>query len=163
MVDLTEEAEELLNILLSDTSQTVSKVLQSTELQVKQATKADEVNAVIKQAVEGISQLKQLSTRDQQILVQHVQQQASKAHGTKAEATTASTYQAQVVSSSIREDDTYYSHDLLVLDEVTYRIVGKIDRLEVQENGEEILIEIKNRMRRLFYEVREYEVSQYTL
>jgi hypothetical protein len=38
--------------------------------------------------------------------------------------------------------------------------VGKIDRLQVEEDGTKTLIEIKNRVNRLFYKVKDYENIQ---
>ena len=37
---------------------------------------------------------------------------------------------------------------------------GKIDRLQMDEDGELVLVEVKSRMKRLFHEVREYEWVQ---
>ena len=66
---------------------------------------------------------------------------------------------AEIDGRDYQRDDVLYSIPLCQIDQTTYIVRGKIDRV-VEEDGEVMLVEVKTRMRRLFNEVREYEEIQ---
>ena len=75
-------------------------------------------------------------------------------HGTRHEDTTAKLNQDYIT------DDTYYTYTVCVIEGTEYEIVGRIDRLIKDEMGDLTLVEIKNRAKCLFKNVREYEEIQ---
>jgi len=76
-------------------------------------------------------------------------------HGTRNESKTAKNDDAKLI-----EDDTFYEHDICEVMGTTYKIVGRIDRLQLNEDGTRTLVEIKNRAKGLFNTVRDYEEVQ---
>jgi hypothetical protein len=75
--------------------------------------------------------------------------------GTKNESKT-----ANADSANLYEDDTFYKYKVCEIEGTTYEIVGRIDRFEIGDFNQKILVEIKNRTRCLFNTVREYESIQ---
>jgi len=75
-------------------------------------------------------------------------------HGTRHEDTTAK------LNPDYITDDTYYTYTVCVIEGTEYEIVGRIDRLIKDEMGDLTLVEIKNRAKCLFKNVREYEEIQ---
>lgn len=59
----------------------------------------------------------------------------------------------------LQEDDKLYKKKIHQYKNVCFYLVGKVDRIEVV-NGENLLIEIKNRVNRLFNRLYEYENIQ---
>jgi len=76
-------------------------------------------------------------------------------HGTRNEYKTADADHAILV-----EDDTFYTHDICTIEGTLYQIVGRIDRIQMNEDGSRTLVEIKNRTKTLFNRVRDYEEVQ---
>ena len=75
--------------------------------------------------------------------------------GTKNESKT-----ADADSANLYEDDTFYKYKVCEIEGTTYEIVGRIDRFEIGDFNQKILVEIKNRTRCLFNTVKEYEAIQ---
>jgi DNA polymerase III epsilon subunit-like protein len=75
--------------------------------------------------------------------------------GTKNESKT-----ADADSANLYEDDTFYKYKVCEIEGTTYEIVGRIDRFEICDYNQKILVEIKNRTRCLFNTVKEYEAIQ---
>jgi DNA polymerase III epsilon subunit-like protein len=76
-------------------------------------------------------------------------------HGTRNEDKT-----ADLDSANLKRDDTFYTHDICTIEGTLYQIVGKIDRIQENEDGSRTLVEIKNRAKCLFNRVRDYEDIQ---
>ena len=76
-------------------------------------------------------------------------------HGTRSEAKT-----ADQDEEKLEIDNSFHTLAVTKIGDIQFEIVGKIDRLQVAENGEKTLVEIKNRARCLFGEVKEYEHLQ---
>jgi len=85
----------------------------------------------------------------------HIRKTLFTNHGTRNEKKTADTDIANLV-----EDDTFYTYDICEIEGTKYQIVGRIDRLQINEDGTRTLVEIKNRARGLFNTVRDYEEVQ---
>jgi hypothetical protein len=75
-------------------------------------------------------------------------------HGTRHEDTTADNYE------DLEVDENFYTYPVCSLEGTTYEIVGRIDRMRQNQDGTKTIVEIKNRSRRLFRHVRDYEEIQ---
>jgi DNA polymerase III epsilon subunit-like protein len=96
-----------------------------------------------------------LSAEDMVIAKDHLRKTLYTNHGTRNEYKTADADHAKLV-----EDDTFYTHDICTIEGTLYQIVGRIDRLQMNEDGSRTLVEIKNRTKALFNRVRDYEEVQ---
>ena len=96
-----------------------------------------------------------LSAEDMVIAKDHLRKTLYTNHGTRNEYKTADADKAKLV-----EDDTFYTHDICTIEGTLYQIVGRIDRLQMNEDGSRTLVEIKNRAKGLFNRVRDYEEVQ---
>ena len=76
-------------------------------------------------------------------------------HGTRNEDKT-----ADLDNAVLKRDDTFYTYDICTIEGTLYQIVGRIDRIQENEDGSRILVEIKNRAKCLFNRVRDYENVQ---
>jgi DNA polymerase III epsilon subunit-like protein len=96
-----------------------------------------------------------LSVEDMILAKDHLRKTLYTNHGTRNEYKTADADKAKLV-----EDDTFYTHDICTIEGTLYQIVGRIDRLQMNEDGSRTLVEIKNRAKGLFNRVRDYEEVQ---
>lgn len=96
-----------------------------------------------------------LSAEDMVIAKDHLRKTLYTNHGTRNEYKTADADKAKLV-----EDDTFYKYDICEIEGTLYQIVGRIDRLQMNEDGSRTLVEIKNRAKGLFNRVRDYEEVQ---
>ena len=96
-----------------------------------------------------------LSAEDMVIAKDHLRKTLYTNHGTRNEYKTADADHAKLI-----EDDTFYTHDICTIEGTLYQIVGRIDRLQMNEDGSRTLVEIKNRAKGLFNRVRDYEEVQ---
>jgi hypothetical protein len=85
----------------------------------------------------------------------HIRKTLFTNHGTRNEKKTADTD-----SSNLVEDDTFYKYEICEIMGTKYEIVGRIDRIQMNEDGSRTLVEIKNRTKALFNTVRDYEEVQ---
>jgi len=96
-----------------------------------------------------------LSAEDMVVAKDHLRKTLYTNHGTRNEYKTADADKAKLI-----EDDTFYTHDICTIEGTLYQIVGRIDRLQMNEDGSRTLVEIKNRAKGLFNRVRDYEEVQ---
>ena len=96
-----------------------------------------------------------LSAEDIVVAKDHLRKTLYTNHGTRNEYKTADADKAKLF-----EDDTFYTHDICTIEGTLYQIVGRIDRLQMNEDGSRTLVEIKNRAKGLFNRVRDYEEVQ---
>lgn len=78
-------------------------------------------------------------------------------HGTRNEYKTADT---DVMADKLYEDDTYYTYNICEIEGTLYQVVGRVDRIQKNDDGSRFLVEIKNRARGLFNHVKDYEEVQ---
>jgi len=97
---------------------------------------------------------------DKKLVDSYIQSKANTVQGTKCEDRTAIKLVETGECTHLVEDSTFYRLPLLQTDLYTFTIVGKIDRMDIAFDGTKTLIEIKNRAKRLFGEVKEYEFVQ---
>jgi hypothetical protein len=76
-------------------------------------------------------------------------------HGTRNEDKT-----ADLDHANLMKDDTFYTYDICEIEGTLYQVVGRIDRIQMNEDGSRTLVEIKNRANGLFNRVRDYENIQ---
>ena len=96
-----------------------------------------------------------LTPQDMVLAKDHLRKTLYTNHGTRNEYKTADADHVKLV-----EDDTFYTHDICTIEGTLYQIVGRIDRLQMNEDGSRTLVEIKNRAKTLFNRVRDYEEVQ---
>lgn len=88
---------------------------------------------------------------------EHIRKTLATNHGTRNEKKTA---QNDKMAANLHEDETFYKYDICVIEGTLYQIVGRLDRIQLNEDGSRMLVEIKNRTRGLFNRVRDYEEVQ---
>ena len=118
---------------------------------------ADAVNQFSK-AEKKIEASTTLSTVDKALVIDELKSQIFTSHGTRAESKTADLVEEKE-GVVLKTDDNFYNLQLCVIDDTMYRISGKVDRLE-KIGDEVILVEIKNRMKKLFLNPPDYEYIQ---
>lgn len=96
-----------------------------------------------------------LAPPDMVLVKDHIRKTLYTNHGTRNEYKTANADRATLVM-----DDTFYTRDICTIEGTVYQIVGRIDRLQMNEDGSRTLVEIKNRTKCLFNRVRDYEEVQ---
>ena len=87
----------------------------------------------------------------------HIRKTLFTNHGTRNEKKTA---QTDKFADNLIEDDTFYKYEICEIMGTKYEIVGRIDRIQMNEDGSRTLVEIKNRTKALFNTVRDYEEVQ---
>lgn len=78
-------------------------------------------------------------------------------HGTRNESKTAN---MDRMADKLYEDDTYYTYDICEIEGTLYQVVGRVDRIQKNDDGSRFLVEIKNRANGLFNRVKDYEEVQ---
>lgn len=96
-----------------------------------------------------------MQPKDIMIAKDHLRKTLYTNHGTRNEYKTADADGAKLI-----EDDTFYELDICTIEGTLYQIVGRIDRIQLNDNGSRTLVEIKNRANKLFGRVRDYEEVQ---
>jgi len=133
-------------------SPTTRKILEDAE-QFKSENSADVAQKM--RAVYHQIEHSGLAPQDMVVAKDHLRKTLYTNHGTRNEYKTADADHAKLV-----EDDTFYTHDICTIEGTLYQIVGRIDRLQMNEDGTRTLVEIKNRAKALFNRVRDYEEVQ---
>src|SRR6056300_619166 len=96
-----------------------------------------------------------MEPKDMVVAKDHLRKTLYTNHGTRNEYKT-----ADADSSKLVEDDTFYKMDICTIEGTLYQIVGRVDRIQMNEDGTRTLVEIKNRANKLFGRVRDYEDVQ---
>lgn len=96
-----------------------------------------------------------MEPKDMVVAKDHIRKTLYTNHGTTNEYKTADADKAKLI-----EDDTFYKIDICTIEGTLYQIVGRIDRIQMNEDGSRTLVEIKNRANKLFGRVRDYEEIQ---
>jgi hypothetical protein len=133
------------------------KVLdEATSIKTKDST---ETVAVFEEAKGRINSDPKLSEAQKSEIISHLQTQVYTSHGTRSEDKTSDKVEVDTGAKLIR-DNSFYSYHVCTIDDVSYSVVGKIDRIEERPDGSRTLVEIKNRTRGLFNKVYDYEMIQ---
>ena len=125
---------------------------------------AKEATQLLKNATSIIEKSPEILDDDKEKLIDLLKTQISTGHGTRTEDKVVEKI-SRDEGISFQRDTELYSVPIINFDEGEgsgreFVVRGKIDRLQVDENGDLVLVEVKSRMKRLFHEVREYEWVQ---
>lgn len=127
---------------------------------------SDAVDAVstLRNATSIIQKSELIDAEDKGKVIELLKTQVSTGHGIRTEDKVVEKV-AKDEGITFQQDTELYSVPVLdFADEMEggkeFVIRGKIDRLQQDEDGELVLVEVKSRMKRLFYEVRDYEYIQ---
>ena len=120
---------------------------------------SDEADKVFRQAAVQINNNLDLTNSEKREVLDHIRSKVYTSFGTKSEDKTADKV-ALDENTKLLRDDAFYSLDVTTIEGTRYVIVGKVDRIEVLPDESRVLVEIKNRTRGFFNEVRGYEMIQ---
>jgi hypothetical protein len=130
----------------------------SAALEVATAARAEsstDTQVIVAEAAARIQADQTMTTTQKRDVLDHIRSSVFTSFGTAKEDRTA------VESGlALERDDNFYEYEVTTIFGTKYVIVGRIDRIELQEDGSRVLVEIKNRTRGLFNEVRGYEMIQ---
>ena len=120
--------------------------------------KTSVMNDIVKDAADTLENVFQ--GEDKKIVLDYLQSKANTTHGIRNEDKTAQSIVENGLGTKLIEDHTFHRFTLYETEKYKFHLVGRIDRLDVEEDGTTTLIEIKNRVNRLFNCVKEYEHIQ---
>ena len=120
---------------------------------------SDEAESVFVKAKKKIEADEILTTTQKAEVTEFIRSQVYTGHGTRSEDKTSDKVENDEGVRLVR-DDSFYSLDVCEVNGNSFRIVGKIDRIEEKPDGSKTLVEIKNRTKRFFSVVPDYEYIQ---
>lgn len=142
--------EQSINILNSKES--TKKILK--EAEAFESNASSDVNQKVRALYHQI-EFSGLHPKDMVLAKEHVRKTLFTQHGTRNEDKTANADPANLI-----RDDTFYEMKICEIEGTVYKIVGRVDRIQNNEDGTRTLVEIKNRATKLFGRVRDYENVQ---
>jgi hypothetical protein len=119
---------------------------------------SDDVQKILSNATNEINATS-LDSEQKKDAIEFVRKEVYTRHGTRSEDKTADAVE-KTEKTTLNRDPSFYESPVVTIKDNNYVIVGKIDRVERKDDGSEILVEIKNRINRLFNSVPEYEEIQ---
>lgn len=119
------------------------------------AKDSDEAHKNFEEAKSKINSDPKLDRLEKAKVIEHVRSKVYTTHGTRKEDET-----AKRTGLDLKRDDKFYTFHIMDLGDKEYVVVGKIDRLETQPDGSQILVEIKNRTKGLLHKVWPSEMCQ---
>ena len=152
-------------------SQSVARIAKEHNLKKEDVEKAfkssnkKNVNSMNKDRESALkSMLKKVPKKEQELLTKSVNSVAFTNFGTKNETSGVVQFE-QLRNVMVETPSNYYSENLFMIEEHsnkpnTWCIGGKIDGLYTNNDGDKVILEIKNRMRGLFNTLRDYEKVQ---
>lgn len=120
---------------------------------------SEDVKKVYEKAADEINSSTTLNPEEKKDVIEFVRKEIYTSHGNRGEDKTAAAVE-KAEKTILSRDSAFYESPLCVIGDNRYVIVGKIDRIERRADGSEVLVEIKNRVNRLFNLVPEYEEIQ---
>src|SRR6056300_273194 len=141
-------------LLVLNSMETTKKILNEAE-----GFKSEKSDDVKQQTRKLFHQIEHSGLLPQDMLKakEHIRKTLSTNHGTRNEGKTA---KLDKLAAKLTEDDTYYTHDICEIEGTLYQVVGRVDRVQNNEDGTRTLVEIKNRANGFFNRVRDYEEVQ---
>jgi hypothetical protein len=119
------------------------------------AKDSDEAHLKFEEAKVKINSDPKLNRQDKEKVIEHLKSKVYTSHGTRKEDET-----AVRTGLDLKRDNNFYTFHIMDLGDKEYVVVGKIDRIEEQPDGSQILVEIKNRTKGLFRRVYDSERVQ---
>lgn len=132
-------------------NESLSKCLKSSnveELKKNQETLKKEIN-----------QNNSISKIDKQLLESSIIQLSNTQFGTNHENPVIKYYETQIQQPIITTEQ-YFKKEFIKTDDFNWYIGGKVDGLFINTNNLKTVVEVKNRMKKLFYQLRNYEKVQ---
>ncbi len=123
------------------------------------AEQSSDTQEIVKKATAQVNADSTLTVTQKRELVDHIRSSVYTNFGTKKEERTSDKVEKEERTKLVR-DSTFYELEVSTICGTRYVIVGTVDRIEEHEDGSRVLVEIKNRTRGLFREVRGYEHIQ---
>ena len=123
-----------------------------------QAVDAVDARVQLAQAEKVIVASVTMSSTDKDTVLEHIKSKVYTAHGIRAESKTADLIEEKE-GILLKVDTNFYNYPICKIEGIKYQISGKVDRIE-QIGEDVVIIEIKNRMKRLFRMVPDYEFIQ---
>jgi 1,2-phenylacetyl-CoA epoxidase PaaB subunit len=120
---------------------------------------SDEAESVFVKAKAKIEADEKLTTTQKAEVTDFIRSQVYTGHGTRSEDKTSDKVENDEGVRLVR-DNSFYSLDVCEIDGNAFQVVGKIDRIEEKPDGSKTLVEIKNRTKRFFSVVPDYEYIQ---
>ena len=136
-------------------SETVSDILKSAL-----TNETTDVQTVVEETCKKINIDTSLTDAEKVDVIKHVTSKISTNHGTRSESKTAKKIKDVKKDTQLIRDSTFYTTDVMTIDNTVFVICGTIDRIQIEPDGRRTLIEIKNRVKRLFNKVVNYEFIQ---
>lgn len=155
-------SEAAMKTISSEKSGETLKVFKEATTLAGAAMSSSGVQDVIKNATEKVKENDNLSLPEKQLVIELLRSSVSTTFGTIAERRTANIEQNQVSDIGIKvvEVEETFTMPLIETEHYQFYLVGRIDRLEFFPDGKIVLVEIKNRVNRLFRRVPPYEYVQ---
>lgn len=141
-------------LLVLNSMETTKKIL--TEAENFKSNTSDDVKQETRKLFHQIEH-SGLLPQDMLKAKEHIRKTLSTNHGTRNEGKTA---KLDKLAAKLVEDDTFYHYDICEIEGTLYQVVGRVDRIQNNEDGSRILVEIKNRANGFFNRVRDYEEIQ---
>lgn len=141
-------------LLVLNSMETTKKIL--TEAENFKSNTSDDVKQETRKLFHQIEH-SGLLPQDMVKAKEHIRKTLSTNHGTRNEGKTA---KLDKLAAKLVEDDTFYHYDICDIEGTLYQVVGRVDRIQNNEDGSRILVEIKNRANGFFNRVRDYEEIQ---
>ena len=141
-------------LLVLNSMETTKKIL--TEAENFKSNTSDDVKQETRKLFHQIEH-SGLLPQDMLKAKEHIRKTLSTNHGTRNEGKTA---KLDKLAAKLVEDDTFYHYDVCEIEGTLYQVVGRVDRIQNNEDGSRILVEIKNRANGFFNRVRDYEEIQ---
>lgn len=116
---------------------------------------SEEVKELVDVSIDIIKNDNKLDQEQKRYVCDHIRKMIYTHHGTNNEDVT-----ADLDDSNLVRDDTFYKYTVTNIRGTVYEIVGRIDRLQINQDGTKTLVEIKNRVNSLFHKVKLYEMVQ---
>ena len=120
---------------------------------------SDEAESVFVKAKAKIEADEKLTATQKSEVTEFIRSQVYTGHGTRSEDKTSDKVENDEGVRLVR-DNSFYSLDVCEIDGNAFQVVGKIDRIEEKPDGSKTLVEIKNRTKRFFSVVPDYEYIQ---
>jgi len=140
-----------------DASADAIKVLDAASAVKTQSS--NEAEKVFQEARSKIETDEKLTPEQKSDVIEHIRSTVYTGHGTRSEDKTSDKISIQENAKLVR-DNSFYRIPICEIGEFDFEIVGKIDRIQEMDDGSRVLVEIKNRTKRLFRKVPDYEYIQ---
>lgn len=141
---------------LNSSSEAISVLEEAAAVKTTSSTEAENVFQMARAKIEVDEKL----TNEQKFdVIEHIRSRVYTGHGTRSEDRTSEKMESEE-NVILKKDNSFYRIPICEIGEFDFEIVGKIDRVQEQPDGSRVLVEIKNRTKRLFKKVPEYEYIQ---